>query len=86
MNNNDRGRLLRIANALEAIPFGHDGLGGPTVSLKGAVGFQHDMRQVRQHLVNALRYAGVDDLQEDFEEELSEAEAYIEKRRQEQWA
>jgi len=89
MKRKDIIRLAKIKEILNEVPFGYDGSTAQTASIRGAFKFQRDMNYLRPKISDILQsmiegnnpsdfYDSPDDL-------IEEVEAWIEKRKNEDW-
>jgi hypothetical protein len=93
MNQENRKRLWRLKQLITAIPYPHDGGSKSSVSIAGLAGYQSDMRNLLPALarvIEGITYSGIDELEEgedyeDPDELMADIEAWIEKRKCEDW-
>jgi hypothetical protein len=87
----ERKMVYRVYAALNAVPGANIGGGTQSTTVAGAVSFGADIGVVREHCVRALAALCDGSLdsrtrQEDFEEAMQKAEAYIVQRRKKDWS
>ncbi|MPS93334.1 hypothetical protein [Comamonas sp.] len=91
MNLSERKMILRVFQALDAVPGAYIGGGTQSVTVAGAISFGADMQTVRSHCSKALIFlldGGISQKERDecFDSEMKAVERFIEARRADDWS